>query len=64
MKTSETGILEHDIVVLTQDYQGLKSGAKGTVVHVYNYNTFEVEFINTDGKHLVETVCLNKINKL
>lgn len=49
--SSENEINEHDIVETTVDKFDIKSGSKGTVVHVYpNSNAFEVEFSNNEVK--------------
>jgi hypothetical protein len=46
-------IREHDMVVLTRDFeaQKLERGDVGAVVHVYGNNeAYEVEFVTADGK--------------
>jgi hypothetical protein len=45
-------IRELDVVALTSDMpaEGLFRGQVGTVVHIHNPDTFEVEFIDNDGR--------------
>ena len=45
---------EHDTVVLTEDLPaaGLRKGDVGTVVHVHDAATFEVEFTSANGDTL------------
>jgi len=49
---------EHDVVILLEDIEskGLVTDDCGVIVHVYNKNTFEVEFIK------VETTILATLN--
>ncbi len=48
---SHARIKEHDRVVLTADLpaEGLQAGDVGTVVHVYEDEGYEVEFVALDG---------------
>ena len=41
---------ELDCVRLTQPFEGLVAGAKGTIVHKYNDDDFEVEFFDASGE--------------
>ena len=45
-------IQELDVVALTADLpeERLYRGQVGTVVHVYSPDTFEVEFVDSDGR--------------
>lgn len=49
---AQDSIHELDVVALTQDVPdlGLREGAVGTIVHVYDGSTFEVEFVASSGK--------------
>lgn len=40
---------ELDVVSLTMDFKGLKTGTEGTIVLEYDGTVFEVEFFDTDG---------------
>lgn len=61
-------IVEHDVVVLTEDIPdyGLCKGDVGAVVHVYaDANAYEVEFVTGSGKTLaVETLEPKRIRSL
>jgi len=37
---------EIDIVKLVKDFEDLKAGTEGTIVHDYNGKVFEVEFVD------------------
>jgi hypothetical protein len=45
-------IPEHDPIILTRDLPefGLRTGDIGTVVHVYESDAYEVEFVTLDGE--------------
>ena len=58
----EKNILLNDIVTLTCDFQELKKGDKGTVVHDYCTNNYEVEFI-IDNKSIIKTLPKNKLKR-
>lgn len=53
-----------DVVALTKDLpeQNLYKGQVGTVVEVYDFDTFEVEFLDTQGKtYALETLSANQV---
>jgi hypothetical protein len=53
----------YDVVRAKVDFNDIKSGTLGTIVHIYkDGRTFEVEFVCND-KVLVETVLYNKVEK-
>ena len=49
-------IKEHDLVTLKVDLPNIPSGTEGTVVHIYNNETFVVEFFQKNKTIAVETV--------
>jgi hypothetical protein len=56
-------ILEHDVVVLIEDFDGIKKGMKGTIVHKYGkIDSVEVEFI-IGHYPIVKTVPLNILKR-
>jgi hypothetical protein len=58
----ENNINEHGVVKLSVDYKNMKKGTTGTIIHKYNEDNFEVEFL-VDGKPVVETVEREVITK-
>ncbi|BAU13601.1 hypothetical protein LEP3755_41410 [Leptolyngbya sp. NIES-3755] len=53
-----------DIVALTEDLpeQQLCKGQVGTIVEVYDFENFEVEFVDLQGKtYAVETLSANQV---
>ena len=56
-----------DVVALIKDLpeQNLFKGQVGTIVEVYSPDTFEVEFVDSQGKtYAVETLNLNQLLQL
>jgi hypothetical protein len=56
-----------DVVALTKDLpeQNLYKGQVGTIVEVYDPETFEVEFVDLQGKtYAVETLSANQVLQL
>lgn len=56
-----------DVVALTKDLpeQNLCQGQVGTIVEVYDLTTFEVEFVDLQGKtYAVETLNANQVMQL
>jgi hypothetical protein len=47
--------MEHQMIVLKTDINGIPQGTKGTIVFDYGRHTFEVEFIIND-KSVTETI--------
>jgi hypothetical protein len=47
--------MEHKIVVLKEDTNGIPKGTKGTIVFEYCIGVYEVEFI-VNGKSVIETL--------
>jgi len=50
---------ELDGVKLIKDFKSLKVGTKGTIVHKYNDNNFEVEFFD-DNKNSIDVFTISK----
>lgn len=46
---------EFDTVKLTENYEGIPEGTKGTIVQKYQPSLFEVEFFDSDHK-MIDTV--------
>lgn len=47
--------MEHRIVILKEDTNGIPRGTKGTIVFEYSTGVYEVEFI-VNGKSVMETL--------
>jgi hypothetical protein len=54
-------IMEHQIIILKADINGIKTGTKGTIVFDYGRHMFEVEFI-INGKSTTEMIHENDFN--
>jgi len=53
---------EHDVVYLLEELPDVKKGTKGSIVHIYNDNSYEVEFIVKD-KSILKTLNKEQILK-
>jgi hypothetical protein len=54
------GFVEHDVVKLIEDFEGIPAGSKGTIVHLYwGEGVFEVEFEGGDTR----TISAKKVKK-
>ena len=49
---------ELDVVKLIKEFKGLKVGTIGTIVHVYDKNNFEVEFID-ENKETIDVFTID-----
>lgn len=50
---------ELDCVKLIKDFESIKTGTKGTIVHKYNNEDFEVEFFDENGD-TIDVVTINQ----
>lgn len=56
---------ELDVVSLKEDFLGLlPAGAQGTIVHVYEDDTFEVEFPREDKVPIIATLSAGELNEI
>jgi len=46
---------EHDVIILKNGINGIRTGAKGTIVFVYSIGVYEVEFM-VNGKSVTEVL--------